>query len=111
MQFQSTLELLKSPPSSYQQPAVDVVSRLNQMILDIDKGVFKNEYEFESALQAIVYAMHDDHVSLTAGVLGAFSFGVDWDYEIVSVSLDGLQLPKIYFTGTSCSPIRKHNLT
>ena len=74
------------------------------MVIDIDHNVFKNQYEFESALQAIVYSMHDDHVSLTAGILGAFSFGVDWDYEIVSVSLDGISLPKIYFMGMSCHP-------
>lgn len=105
IQFQSTLELLKAPPPGYQQPAVDVVGRLNQLVVDIDKNVFKNQYDFEAALQTIVYSMHDDHVSLTAGILGAFSFGVDWDFEIVSVSLDGIQRPKMYFTGRSTALI------
>jgi hypothetical protein len=71
-------------------------------VVDIDYNVFKNQYEFEPALQAIVYAMHDDHVSITAGILGVFSFGVDWDYDIVSVSPGGIQLLKIYFTGMLC---------
>lgn len=44
----------------------------------------------------MTYALHDSHVYLTAGVLAAFSFAAP--YEIVSVSVDGKQAPKIYIT-------------
>jgi hypothetical protein len=56
-----------------------------------------NRYEFEAALQALIYSTHDDHVDLVAGILGVFSFGTQ--YSIASVSLDGINLPKVYLSG------------
>jgi hypothetical protein len=40
--------------------------------------------------------LKDGHVTLTAGILSAFSFGSP--YEITSVSVDGRQVPEIYIT-------------
>ncbi len=94
-QFQSTLAYLKNPPPSYQQPSVDLLAGLNVLQQGIQNGIFTNEYEFEAALQALLYATHDAHVELFAGALAVFSFGSS--YEIVSLSIDGLQLPKVYF--------------
>lgn len=99
LQFQSTLTYLKNPPTSYQQPGVDLLGGLEQLQQGIDNGIFPNQYEFEAALQTLLYAAHDGHVDLIAGVLAAFSFGSP--YDIVSVSLDGVQLPKVYLAGSS----------
>ncbi len=97
IKFQSTLSYLKTPPASYQQPAVDVIGGLERIQAQINNGAFANQYEFEATLQTLIYAMNDGHVNLIAGILGAFSFGSQ--YSIVSVSKDGLQLPKVYLTG------------
>jgi hypothetical protein len=94
LQFQSTLTYLKNPPASYQQPAVDLLGGLNQLQQAINNGLFANQYEFEAALQTLIYAAHDGHVSLDAGVLAAFSFASP--YDIVSLSVDGIQVPKVY---------------
>ncbi|RDL33310.1 Uncharacterized protein BP5553_08749 [Venustampulla echinocandica] len=96
IQFQSTLAYLKNPPSSYQRHPVDLVAGLNKIKQSITTGAFANQYEFEAALQRLIYSAHDTHLDLTAGILGAFSFGAP--VAIVSVSLDGTQLPKIYFS-------------
>ncbi len=96
LQFQSTLAYLKNPPSAYQQPAVDVVAQLNRIQQNINQGAYKNQYDFEVDVQLVVYAMHDDHVNLNAGILSAFSFASP--IEIASVSLDGKQDPKVYIT-------------
>jgi hypothetical protein len=96
IQFQSDLAYLKNPPASYQQPAVDFVEGLGQIQTAINQGTFKNQYEFEATLQALIYSTHDNHVNFVAGILGVFSFGTD--YAIASVSSDGIQLPKIYFS-------------
>ncbi|KAN0113262.1 hypothetical protein V8E51_006213 [Hyaloscypha variabilis] len=93
-QFQSTLAYLKNPPTSYQQPSVDLLAGLNDLQQGIQNGIFPNEYEFEAALQALLYATHDGHVELFAGALAVFSFGSS--YELVSLSIDGVQLPKVY---------------
>ncbi|KAI9641314.1 hypothetical protein NHQ30_010116 [Ciborinia camelliae] len=94
LQFQSTLSYLKNPPTSYQQPAVDLLEGLTRIQTAIDEGVFANQYEFEAALQTLIYAAHDSHVDMLAGVLSAFSFASPRD--VVSLSLDGQQTPKVY---------------
>ncbi|KAI9767093.1 MAG: hypothetical protein M1840_005882 [Geoglossum simile] len=94
LQFQSTLTYLKNPPSSYQQPGVDLLGGLGELQQAIDAGSFPNQYEFEAALQTLLYAAHDGHVNLYAGILSAFNFASP--YDIVSLSLDGLQIPKVY---------------
>ena len=94
LQFQSTLTYLKNPPTSYQQPSVDLLGGLIELQQAIDTGIFPNQYEFEAALARLLYAAHDGHLSLFAGILAAFSFGSP--YDIVSISVDGVQLPKVY---------------
>lgn len=97
LQFQSTLAFLKSPPHSYQQPAVDVESIVGRIKTNVQAGKYLNQYDFEADVQRLVFAMHDGHVSLHSGIMSAFSFGTRW--ELASVSVDGKQPPRIYLTG------------
>lgn len=94
LQFQSTLAYLKDPPPSYQQPSIDVLASLDALEAQVQAGTFKTEYDFEVALQTVIYAIHDAHVSLSAGLLSIFTFGSP--LRIVSVSSNGIELPKIY---------------
>ena len=94
LQFQSTLAYLKDPPPSYQQPAIDVLASLDALEGQVQAGTFTTEYDFELALQTVIYAIHDAHVSLSAGILSIFTFGSP--LRIVSVSSNGIELPKIY---------------
>ncbi|KAK4979560.1 hypothetical protein LTR28_003900 [Elasticomyces elasticus] len=95
LQFQTTLAYLEDPPSGYQQPAVDLIGGLNTIQRHIDSGVYKNEYAFETAVQRLLFAAHDAHVNVDAGVLSSFVFGSG--YRLVTLSDDGIQLPKVYF--------------
>lgn len=99
MQFQSTLNYLKDPPTGYQQPAVDLIGGLQTIQSNVNSGTYKNEYEFEVAVQHLLFAAKDDHLDLVWGIFGAFSFGAP--YAIVSVSRDGIELPKIHFKSNS----------
>ena len=94
LQFQSTLAYLKDPPPSYQQPAIDVLASLDALEGQVKAGTFTTEYDFEVALQTLIYATHDAHVSLSAGILSIFTFGSP--LRIVSVSSNGIELPKIF---------------
>ena len=94
LQTQSTLAYLKDPPPSYQQPGIDVLASLDALGAQIQAGTFKTEYDFEVALQTVIYAIHDGHVALSAGILSIFTFGSP--LRIVSVSSNGVDLPKIY---------------
>ncbi|UPX11528.1 uncharacterized protein EKO05_0002131 [Ascochyta rabiei] len=96
LQFQSTLAYLKSPPEGYQQPAIDFVAELGRIQQRVEAGEYYNQYNFEADVQLLVLALKDGHVTLTAGVLAAFSFASP--YEVVSASIDGKQAPKIYIT-------------
>lgn len=99
LQFQSTLAYLKNPPPSYQQPAVDLLAGLDRIENDIKSGTYSNEYDFEADLQRLIYSAHDAHLVLYAGALAVFTFGSP--LRIVSVSEDGIALPKVYVTGES----------
>ncbi|PLB35849.1 uncharacterized protein BDW47DRAFT_133231 [Aspergillus candidus] len=95
VQFHSTLAYLANPPPGYQQPGVDLVAGLSQLQRNIDEGAFVNEYDFEAALHRLLHAGHDDHLRLAGGILSPFAFGSP--RAIASVSLDGKELPKVYF--------------
>ena len=103
IQFQSTLAYLKNPPSSYQQPAVDLLAGFEQIQKDIDNGAFPNQYAFEATLQNLVYSAHDAHFQLETGILAAFTFLSP--YALVALSEDGVQLPKVYTTDDALSSI------
>ena len=94
LQFQSTTTYLKKPPSGYQQPATDLFGRLDQLQKDVDANKFANQYAFEATLQTIIYSAHDAHLTLSAGVLNAFTFGAP--YNLVTLSKDGVETPKVY---------------
>ena len=97
LQFQSTLAYLRNPPPSYQQPPIDVLGSLNLIQQQLDSGVYDNSYAFEAAIQSLVYATHDGHVSLAAGALNVFTFLSP--LRLTSVSPDGLKLPQVYCAG------------
>ena len=97
LEFQSTLTYLKNPPSSYQQPGVDLLGGLDRIQRDVDTGVFDNQYDFELEVQNLVVSAHDSHLYLIAGATSVFSFGSP--FYISSVSVDGHAPPQIYITG------------
>lgn len=98
-QFQSTSAYLKNPPIGYQQPSVDIFETLANIQQNVTTGSYANQYSFETDVQSLFYAVHDSHVDLSAGILSTFTFGSL--YDIVSVSVDGVQAPSIYLAGSS----------
>ena len=106
---------MKDPPSSYQQPAIDILAGLEQIQKDVANGAFPNQYAFEATLQNLVYSAHDAHFQLEAGILAAFTLLSP--YSIVALSEDGVQTPKVYVANDAAlatdslkpSPIRTIN--
>ena len=77
---------------------------LDRLQRDVDTGIFSNEYQFEVALQDLVYSAHDGHVFLYGGATDIFSFGSP--FYISSVSADGVAIPEVYMTGNSSKCIK-----
>lgn len=96
-QFQSDLAYHKNPPTSWQQPAVDLLAGIDHIKTDVEKGSFANEYDFEHTLLQLLYSFKDAHVVFYAGALDVFTFGSP--LRIVSASTDGIAFPKIYIAG------------
>ncbi|KAI4192629.1 MAG: hypothetical protein LQ346_004227 [Caloplaca aetnensis] len=96
LQLQSTQAYLKNPPPEYQQPPVDLFERLANIKNQVNAGQFSSEYDFEVAVQKLILATHDAHINLGYGVLSIFTFGSP--YGLVSVSTDGVALPKLFLT-------------
>lgn len=102
LQFQSTLAYLKNPPTTYKQSSVDLLGGLDAIQRAVSSGAYKNEYDFEAAVQKLVYSTHDAHIILYAGALSVFTFGAP--VSIVSVSTDGIAYPKVFILGNLSFP-------
>ena len=106
LQFLTTTAYLKNPPPAYEPSAVDLFSGLNDMKVKALAGQYANEYEFELALYNLVAGGRDSHFVYKPWLIG--NFGINRNVELVSISLDGAQLPKVYFYCKSKSHFATH---
>ena len=94
IQFQSTLAYLKNPPTGYLLPPVDLVGGLDAIAKNTAAGHYENEYDFEIDMWSLINSAADGHLSFIPYLMGAFQYSRS---PLVSVSLDGIDLPKVYF--------------
>uniref|UniRef100_A0A8H7N164 Tail specific protease domain-containing protein n=1 Tax=Bionectria ochroleuca TaxID=29856 RepID=A0A8H7N164_BIOOC len=90
----STLAFMKNPPKSYQQPGIDVLSRVDEMIDKAKNGSYNNLNEYASDWSAINIAAYDTHFTVSSAGTSLFYWILPED--IVSVSIDGKALPQVY---------------
>ena len=99
--FMSLLGWLKSPPASYQKPAVDVLSQLQNISTQIGSsgsGSLTSQLDFEWALRFLSFNTGDFHSTFVGSALSTtFVFALSLNF--VSLSLDGSSLPKVYVYG------------
>lgn len=91
IQFQSTLEVLKSPPSSYLSSPVDILSGLDSIAAK-DYG---SQYEFDVAIEELINSANDGHLYITPCSRNMFKFFRSGG-SLVSISTDGRAAPSIY---------------
>ncbi|KAI1471239.1 uncharacterized protein F4812DRAFT_467403 [Daldinia caldariorum] len=96
VEWQSTLAWLKDPPKSYGFPTVDVQGSLDKILDTATQGGYESEYDFQVAIVQTINAAHDGHFFYTPDVFTAFTFENRLAQDIVSVSTDGISLPKLY---------------
>ncbi|KAJ9136869.1 Peptidase S41 family protein [Pleurostoma richardsiae] len=96
VQWQSTLAWLKDPPSSYMLPATDIEEGLDIISANAGLGTYASEYEFQLAIVELLVTAHDGHFAFRPDVFKAFTFRNALAFDIVSVSRDGIEMPKLY---------------
>ncbi|PLB45838.1 hypothetical protein P170DRAFT_364977 [Aspergillus steynii IBT 23096] len=94
LQFQSTIDVLKDPPSGYMVPAIDLMGGLDQIQDNIRNGKYHSQYEADEDLQRLIQSANDGHLSVRPCSTSYFEF--THQEPLVSISSDGLQLPQVY---------------
>ena len=102
IQWQSTLAWLKDPPSSYMLPPTDIEGGLDSISEKATSGGFGSEYAFQLAILKLIASAHDGHFAYRGDVFKAFVFRNSLVADIVSVSRDGKEVPKLYHLGKLC---------
>ncbi|CAG7939861.1 unnamed protein product [Penicillium nalgiovense] len=97
MQWQSNVDVLNNPPTSYLSPPVDIWGGLDYLQQQATDNKFGNQFEFDTALSDLFISAKDGHLSLLPCSYMPFAF-VGHE-SLVSISSDGLQLPQIYTFG------------
>jgi hypothetical protein len=94
IKFQSSLAYLKNPPSTYKMPAVDILGGLEEIRQNASSGVYTSQYSFDAAVTNLVLEAHDAHFVYVPALLSTFRYYNN--LPLISISVDGLSLPKVY---------------
>lgn len=98
-QWQSTLTYLKNPPAGYGLPAVDIMGTFDTIMANVTAGAYQSEYEFQLSISRLIAGAHDGHFGFRPDIFKGFSFRNDLASDLISVSVDGVQAPKLYHLG------------
>ncbi|EGO55876.1 hypothetical protein NEUTE1DRAFT_67901 [Neurospora tetrasperma FGSC 2508] len=94
LQFQSTLDSLKHPPSGYKTPSIDLLKGFDKIRQKAEKSIYKSQYEFDNDIKSLIHRANEGHLEINLCSQQIFHF--QRSPPLVSISSDGLELPKIY---------------
>ncbi|KAE8441746.1 hypothetical protein EG329_004490 [Mollisiaceae sp. DMI_Dod_QoI] len=95
VEWQSDISYLKAPPSGYLMPAVDIRGALNKIITNLQAAYYATEHAFQTDLLKTFQSVHDGHFRFAPDLVSkAVQFRRP--LQIVSVSRDGVEVPKVY---------------
>lgn len=98
VEWQSSSLYLKSPPPGYQFPGVDIFASLHTILDNIKNGVYGNEHAFQTDLLILFQSVHDGHFRFSPDLLSR-ALVFRRPMQVVSVSRDGVEVPKVYLRG------------
>lgn len=103
LHWQSNLAYLIDPPEGYLGNRVDIQESITHIYNNLTAGEYASEYDFMSDLKMAIQWAQDYHLNYNPDiVMKIFSFtrgARGHRPELVSVSLDGVELPKVYNYG------------
>lgn len=80
-------------------PPVDIFAGLDNISTTAASGGFVSEYDFQLSIVELISAAHDGHFAYRPDVFKAFVFRNNLVADLVSVSRDGKEVPKLYHYG------------
>lgn len=95
LEFQSTKDILKDPPSGYLFPALDIDYALDSIQEKVLAAEYESEYHFQTDLDSLFRSAKDGHFYCSLDLLGAITF-VRAAADLVAISSDGVETPEIY---------------
>ncbi|KAK7952802.1 uncharacterized protein PG986_008530 [Apiospora aurea] len=94
LQFQSTTKKLRKPPPSYPSLPTDLDGGLQKLRHRVSSGHYSNQFDFDRDLSLLLTRANDGH--LLAGLCSQEVFAFTHDTPLMSVSPDGIELPRLY---------------
>ncbi|KAJ2893741.1 hypothetical protein MKZ38_008298 [Zalerion maritima] len=93
----SNVDDLGSPGPEYAVPGVDLAGGLGQIRRKAREGGYGSQFEFEAEVKSVVVRAQDGHTNLYTALTEFFAFATNT--SLVSISRDGVEIPKIYILG------------
>jgi hypothetical protein len=107
-EWQSSVDYLRDPPQGYLSEGMDLTGGLDDIAAKLNrdkKGGYGNEFEFLADLHTMTSVRPRDlHFAAPTLLLDLFDFPIT--AQFLSISDDGLTLPKIYLYGTAPPYVR-----
>ncbi|KXH68705.1 peptidase S41 family protein [Colletotrichum salicis] len=103
VQWHSSLAWLRQPPPTYPFPPVNVDAGLLSLGAQVAARRFESEYDFQVQLSRLFVSARDPHLHFEGDVFKPFLFKNDLLSDIVSISADGIELPKLYHSRASAA--------
>ena len=99
LEFQSTKEILKTPPKGWLFPPVDLDYGMDAIQEKVEAEEYESEYAFQLDIVTLLGSARDGHLAWNGDLMSAFSFRRR--ANVAAISSDGVQLPQIYHLCTS----------
>lgn len=80
-------------------PATDIEGGLDNITATVEAGGFASEYDFQLSIFQLIASAHDGHFAFRPDIFKAFGFRNTLASDIISVSKDGKEVPKLYIFG------------
>lgn len=79
---------------------MDILAGFDEVLANITSLKYRNEYDFQASMWKVVNSAHDGHFRFLPDLLSK-AIGFRRSVGLVSVSLDGVESPKVYAYGRS----------
>lgn len=96
LEFQSSKEYLRNPPSGYLLPSVDIDTELDGIQKKVENGTYASEYDMQVDIVALLTSAHDGHLAWLGDLFYSFPFARLAAGDLVAISTDGIETPQIY---------------